>query len=72
MNTTYQRKYIYEMPVYCGRMKEWRILNINTGSIYSVSYKTEAEAEKDIISGEIRANKEVKAISLAYIRSLLD
>lgn len=67
---------IFEMVVYCGALKEWRILNITTGSLYSMSYETQAEAEAGIKSGENRANegekpKIVKRVCIGTLRSLL-
>ena len=65
-------KNIYEMPVYCGRLKEWRILNLNTGTIYSMSYETEENAKKDISVGEIRGNRPVVAVSLEQVVSCIE
>jgi hypothetical protein len=67
---------IFEMVVYCGALKEWRILNITTGSLYSMSYGSQEEAEAGIKSGENRANKGekpeiVKRICIGTLRSLL-
>lgn len=45
---------IYEMPVFDGRAKEWRVLNLLTGTVYSESYDSESAALADINEGEKR------------------
>lgn len=65
-------KFIYEMPVYCGRQKEWRILNLNTGTVYSNSYETEEEAINSIKIGEERAGSKVVALELFDVKEILD
>lgn len=64
--------YIYEMPVYDGRLKEWRVLNILTGSIYSGHYDNMNDAYKSINEGELRTNRLVKAVTLAEVKALID
>lgn len=65
-------KFIYEMPVYCGRQKEWRVLNLNTGTVYSISYETEEEAANSIKNGEKRGDHSVFALGLFEVRKVLD
>ena len=60
--------YIYETAVYCGSQKEWRILNLNSGTIYSMAYESEELALNAIEDGEKRAGHIVKRISLQEIR----
>lgn len=62
---------IYEMVVYCGARKVFRILNITTGSIYSMDYETEKEASDAIEDGEERCGDIVKRISIGDMRTLL-
>lgn len=61
-------EFIYETIVYCGRLKMFRILNLNSGTIYSMEYETEGEARNNIIDGEIRLGKPVKFIALSTLR----
>lgn len=63
---------IYEMVVYCGALKVFRILNISTGTIYSMDFSTEREASAAIEDGEERANKIVKLIKIDELRQILD
>lgn len=56
------RNLIYEVAVFDGRMKDWRVLNLTTGTIYSPRYVTEAEANEAINDGEVRAGATVKRI----------
>ena len=65
-------KFTYEMPVFCGRQKEWRVLNLNTGTVYSTSYETEKEAINSIKIGEERAGGKVVALELFDVREVLD
>lgn len=62
---------IFETAVYCGRLKEWRILNLNTATVYSGKYESEAEAMADIKDGEVRGDRTVKKVWLAQIALLL-
>ena len=52
------------MAVYCGSMKEWRILNINTGTVYSSNFPTKEAAEAAIEDGQIRGGLTVKRVTL--------
>ena len=60
--------FIYETVVYCGRTKIWRVLNLNTMSIYSMDYETEQEAIDSIEDGKQRSDKTVKYIDLFAVR----
>jgi hypothetical protein len=51
------RESIIEVTVYDGALKVWRILNLNTGSIYSMRYETEEIARDSIEEGDIRGGK---------------
>jgi len=63
---------IYEMVVFCGRTKVFRILNISTGSLYSMDFKTQKEAEDAIDSEKERNGKTVQRVSLGDLRIILD
>lgn len=54
---------ILEMAVYCGRLKVWRILNINTGTIYSVDYPEKEQAEAAIEHGTLRSDAVVVRVT---------
>lgn len=56
-------RYIYELPVYDGALKNWRILNLNTGTFYSMSYPSEAQAGAEIKDGAMRGHQTVKRIT---------
>lgn len=60
-------RYIYEMAVYCGAMKVWRVLNLNTGTIYSVDHETRELAEASIEDGKPRAGLTVKRVTLEQV-----
>ena len=62
---------IYEMPVYCGKLKEWRILNLLTGTVYSSDFPSEDAAFNAIEDGQVRAEYTVKAIRLRQARQAL-
>ena len=62
---------IFETAVYCCRLKEWRILNVNTATVYSGKYESEGEALADIEDGEQRAGKTVKRVPLKGLHELL-
>lgn len=65
-------KHIYEVPVYCGRLKEWRVLNLNTGTIYSMGYETQEEALASIEHGVERLPKmKVYRFSLVDILNII-
>jgi hypothetical protein len=63
---------IYEMVVYCGARKVFRILNISTGSVYCMEYETQAEAEAHIEDGQYRNGKIVKLVNIADLRNILN
>lgn len=65
-------KYIYEVPVFDGQWKGWRLLNLNTGTVYSgVEYETKELAAKSIEDGQLRDGAIVKRVTLDDIRTLL-
>lgn len=63
--------YIYEMPVYDGRIKDWRILNITTGTVYSSSFPTHDAAYFAIEADAERAGAIVQRINRDVILSVL-
>lgn len=65
-------KYIFEMPVYCGDRKTWRVLNLNTGTVYCLDYDTEQEALDSINHGTIgRAGQTVCRVRMKSLRHYL-
>jgi hypothetical protein len=60
---------IYETAIYCD--KEWRILNLNTGTIYSQLFETEQQALNNIRHNEKRDDHYVFRISLRDICNYL-
>ena len=58
---------IYEVVVYCGATKVFRVLNLSTGTVYSCDYDTFDEAFASIKDGEIRSGKVVKRTTLEEI-----
>jgi len=62
---------IWETVVYCGRLKEWRILNLLSGTVYSNHYNTREEAYAAIEDGTERDGKIVKRVTLEKIRDRL-
>ncbi len=54
------RPVVYEMPIYCGRTKVWRVLNLNTGTIYSMDFPTIEKAIKSIKSSKNDTYKRIK------------
>lgn len=60
-------EFIYETAVYDGRTKEWRILNLSTGTVYSGSFDDRNKALAAIEDGASRADKVVKRITLEEI-----
>jgi hypothetical protein len=65
-------KFIYEIPVYCGRQKHWRVLNLNSGTVYSTDYQTEEEALGSIEAGSEGSGKTVVALGVFEVRRMLD
>jgi hypothetical protein len=66
------KKFIYEMVIYDGGMKNWRVLNLNSGSFYCTSYDSEQKARDSIEEGEERAGRIVRRIELQRVQELLD
>lgn len=64
------KEYIFEMPIYDGRMKEWRVLNLSTNTFYSVSYETPEEAAQSIEHETERAGKTV--IRIKWYHDIFD
>ena len=60
------------MPVYCGALKVWRVLNLNTGTVYSMHFNSEKEAIASIQEGEIRAGATVKKVSIPQVCEIVD
>jgi hypothetical protein len=60
---------IFETAIFDGRSKEWRILNLNTASIYTMSYDTEEEALAAIEDGELRGAYTVRRIRWCDVRA---
>lgn len=65
-------KQIHEVPVYDGRLKEWRVLNVTTGTVYSGAHDSEEAASQSIKDGEVRGDSTVKRHSLRTVAGLLD
>lgn len=61
---------IYECPVYDGRTKEWRILNLNSGTVYSSEFNTEEEASLAINEGVFRSKKSAQVVQKTTIKEL--
>jgi len=66
-----KNRMIYETAVYCGRLKEWRVLNLNTGTIYSMRYETEDEALASIDHGKKRVEMRVCRMILFDILNII-
>lgn len=65
-------EYIYEVPIYDGALKNWRILNLNTGTFYSMKYATQNEAVADIEHLTERAGTTVRRVFLPEVVRALD
>lgn len=63
--------FIYETAVYCGRTKVWRVLNLNTGTVYSAEYPTQLAALESIEDGTLRATAVVHRVVLKDIVTTL-
>ena len=61
--------FIYETVVYCGARKVFRILNLMSGTIYSMDFETQEEAFAAALKedGKERAGKIVKVVRLPQI-----
>jgi hypothetical protein len=62
---------IFETVVYDGRLKEWRIWNICTGSVYSSDFQSEQLAYNAIEHGTERDGKIVVRVTQEEILDLL-
>lgn len=70
--------HIYEMPIYDGALKNWRVLNLMSGTFYSNNYENFEDAYNSIINGEKRgtANRQgdhyiVKRITIPELNERL-
>jgi hypothetical protein len=61
------RKMILETVVRDGRTKEYRILNLTTGTVYSSSFESRQLAEDAVEHGTKRNNELVKYVSINLI-----
>lgn len=57
---------IWETTIYDGKV--WRVLNLNTGVVYSTEYVTETDARHAIPDGEERNHDTVRLVHLHEIR----
>jgi hypothetical protein len=64
-------QFLYETVVYCGRLKEWRILNLLSGTVYSSHYNDREAAYAAIDDGAVRNGMTVKRVTLEEIRGSL-
>lgn len=58
---------ILETVVYDGSQKVWRILNLNTGTVYSSEFAEQVKAIDAIEHGKIRGGRKVQYVSLQLI-----
>ena len=65
-------EWIYEVPIFDGALKNWRVLNLNTGTFYFLNYDSEEDAASSIEDGEIRLGRVVKRLSREEILDYLD
>lgn len=63
---------IHEVPVYDGRYKVWRVLNVTTGTVYSEEHQSEYLASQSIEAGQPRNGHVVLRHALSEINGLLD
>lgn len=65
---------IYELVIYDGGMKNYRILNLATGTFYSTEYETlvEAMTAAKKCDGEVRNDNIVRFTTLAEINNALN
>lgn len=61
-------KFIYETAVYHGALKQWHILNLDSGTFYGTGYDSVEEAFRNIEEGAERGGKIVKAIGIFEVR----
>ena len=67
------KSFIYETAIYDGALKNWRVLNLSTGTFYSNRYETQEEAEASLENGAERAGHTVIRVSrLALMGALND
>lgn len=63
---------IYETVIYDGALKNYRVLNLNTGTFYSMSFDSFEIANQAIKNGETRAGQTVKRTELREILQALN
>jgi len=63
--------FIYEMPIYDGALKNWRVLNCHTGTFYSTEFETLEQALKSIKTGEDRSGLTVRLLTLPVLNGAL-
>lgn len=71
MKTPAGTTFIFEIPVYDGSQKVWRVLNITSGTVYSPEYETEDEANAAIEDGTKRAGSFVVRSGRALVQTCL-
>lgn len=67
-----EKRHVFEVTVYDGRLKEWRVLNLKTGTIYSIPFESEGKADASIEHGQERAGCVVVRTTLEEICSSLE
>ena len=65
---------ILETVVYCGREKKWRILNLNTGTVYAKEFEKHemVKAIDSIEHGTLRGGLLVQYVSLLLITQTVE
>lgn len=63
---------LYEVPVYCSRLKEWRVLNLTTGVVYSMAFSTEQAAADYISDGEVLGGLLFRKVCCGELVKLLE
>jgi hypothetical protein len=58
---------ILETVVFDGVQKKWRILNLNTGSVYASEFYEQVQAIDAIEHGQIRDGQKVQYVSLQLL-----
>jgi hypothetical protein len=72
MKPTSIEKIIYEMPIFCGRLKEWRVLNLNTGTVYPSSFEFYQQAADSIEDRKVRGEYLVQKVENLSVIDMLD
>lgn len=66
------KNFIYEIIVFDGQTKDWRVLNLNTGTIYTTGHKSYELALSAIRINEKRGDFIVKHVKLCDIEKALN